>query len=356
MSKGRVAIENFRGRLRLVIPRQIFEGKQIRLSLGIPDNPQNRIIAEAKAREIELDYGLGRFDPTLEKYRLESHKAPSNASITEIFEAYADFKSKSLEASSLKDFERVRRYLKRCPVRSPRYPKRIRDWLLREASPDTAKRILSQLSAASRWATDRELIEKDYFAGLYRERNPKSQKLDIDPFSQEERRQILEVFQDDHFEYYVRFLFSTGCRPSEAIALTWEYVDPGLAKIYFHRAIVEGVEKGPKTKRREFPCNEALRDLLKEIRERSPDGLLFRSKEGVQLNPANFWRRDWKPKLEKAKVRYRPPYQTRHTFITECVNQGIPLPTIADWVGNSPKVILDHYADKKSDFSPPILT
>jgi integrase len=356
MGKGRVAIENFRGRLRLVLPRQIFEGKQIRLSLGIPDNPQNRIIAEAKAREIELDYGLGRLDPTLEKYRLESHKPPSNSSITEIFEAYADFKAQTLEASSLKDFERVRRYLKKCPVRSPRNPKRIRDWLLEEASPDTAKRILTQLQAASRWAADRELIDKDYFAGLYRPRAPKSQELDIDPFSELERRKIFEAFQGDHFEHYVGFLFSTGCRPSEAIALTWEFVDPALEKIYFHRAIVERKEKGPKTKRREFPCNEALRDLLKEIRERSPSGLLFRSKEGLHVDPSNFWRRDWKPKLEIAGVRYRRPYQCRHTFISECVNKGIPLPTIADWVGNSPKVILDHYADKKSDFQPPILT
>jgi integrase len=354
--KGRVKIESFRGRLRLAIPRQIFEGKQIRLSLGIPDNPQNRIIAEAKAREMELDYGLNQFDSTLEKYRLQSHVAPTNIAILEIFEAYANFKAQSLESSSLKDLERVRRYLKRCPVKSPRNPKRIRDWLSENASPDTARRIITQLSAASRWAADQELIDRDYFAGLYRPRNPKSQKLEIDPFSVDERRKILEIFQGEHYEHYVRFLFSTGCRPSEAIALTWEFVDPALEKIYFHRAIVEGVEKGPKTKRREFPCNEALRELLRQIRERSPDGLLFRSKEGSQIMPSNFWRREWKPNLEKAGVRYRRPYQIRHTFITECVNQGLPLPTIAGWVGNSPKVILDHYADKKSDFSPPILT
>ena len=37
-------------------------------------------------------------------------------------------------------------------------------------------------------------------------------------------------------------------------------------------------------------------------------------------------------------------YNTRHTFITLCISAGVPISDIASWVGNSPEIILKHYA------------
>lgn len=51
--------------------------------------------------------------------------------------------------------------------------------------------------------------------------------------------------------------------------------------------------------------------------------------------------------------RYRPPYQTRHTFITLCLNAGIDAKDVARWVGNSPEVIYRHYAGNKRDLQVP---
>jgi integrase len=42
--------------------------------------------------------------------------------------------------------------------------------------------------------------------------------------------------------------------------------------------------------------------------------------------------------------RYRPPYNTRHTFITLALEHGLTVPQVAKLVGNTPKVILLHYA------------
>lgn len=66
--KGTVDIEVFQGRLRLRLPRQLFGGKQKYLTLGLPDTDFNRKAAAAKAKLIESDIALERFDPTLEKY------------------------------------------------------------------------------------------------------------------------------------------------------------------------------------------------------------------------------------------------------------------------------------------------
>jgi integrase len=51
---------------------------------------------------------------------------------------------------------------------------------------------------------------------------------DVNPFSKQERDLIIQTFASDrYYSYYtpyVQFLFFTGCRPSEAIALKWEQI------------------------------------------------------------------------------------------------------------------------------------
>jgi hypothetical protein len=48
-SKGSVTVETFQGRLRLRLPRQLFNSKQKYLTLGLTDTDANRKVAEAKA-------------------------------------------------------------------------------------------------------------------------------------------------------------------------------------------------------------------------------------------------------------------------------------------------------------------
>ncbi|MEA5614889.1 Arm DNA-binding domain-containing protein [Nodularia spumigena] len=72
-SKGSVSVESFQNRLRLRLPRQLFGGKQKYLTLGMADTPENGKLAEAKAKEIELDIAFERFDTTLAKYKPQSH-------------------------------------------------------------------------------------------------------------------------------------------------------------------------------------------------------------------------------------------------------------------------------------------
>jgi hypothetical protein len=50
---------------------------------------------------------------------------------------------------------------------------------------------------------------------------PKGLSEDVNPFTKEERDRIITAFETDryyhHYTNYVRFLFFTGCCPSEAI-------------------------------------------------------------------------------------------------------------------------------------------
>lgn len=72
-SKGSVSVESFQERLRLRLPRQLYEGTQKYLTLGLADTPENQQIAAQKAHEIELDIISGEFDETLAKYKPQRH-------------------------------------------------------------------------------------------------------------------------------------------------------------------------------------------------------------------------------------------------------------------------------------------
>jgi integrase len=66
-SKGSVVIISSHNRLQL---RFSYGGKRHYLSIGLPDTPTNRKLAELKASEIEKDIIYERFDPTLKKYKM----------------------------------------------------------------------------------------------------------------------------------------------------------------------------------------------------------------------------------------------------------------------------------------------
>lgn len=71
-SKGSVGLEVFRNKLRLRLPRSLFNGNQTYLSLGADDTKLNRKIAEQKIRQIEADILSNNFDFTLAKYKSQT--------------------------------------------------------------------------------------------------------------------------------------------------------------------------------------------------------------------------------------------------------------------------------------------
>jgi integrase len=61
----RVGID--KGWLRL---RWSYKGKRYALTLGLPVSGVNKIVAAAKAHQIELDIASGHFDPSLKRYSM----------------------------------------------------------------------------------------------------------------------------------------------------------------------------------------------------------------------------------------------------------------------------------------------
>jgi len=349
--KGTVTISNCRGMLRLQFPRHLFGGEQRYLYLGLPDTPTNRTAAESRAQSIMSDIAFDRFDPTLERYRPTAIQPDNSPLLGELWESYKQQKSKSLSHTTIdKDFKRVGNHINSLPSQRLRDASTIRKYLINTLTPASAKKVLMYLSACCQWALDEEIILHNPFQKLPKVEEKKSASR-INPFSKAEMNQIISAFeahpQFKHYAPFVRFLFLTGCRTSEAIGLQWKHISPDLDTITFSEALVAGKRKGTKTGGvRKFPVNESLRSLLNDIRPPSPnpENLVFTSQMGTPIDAHNFLNRAWKTIMSSLPIVYRPQYNTRHTFVSLCLESGVQVTQVAQWVGNSSKTIWQHYA------------
>lgn len=352
--KGTVSVGVLRGRLRLRLPRHVYGGAQKYLSLGLSDTPQNRKVARAKAQQIEADIALERFDHSLTRYRSAYSLANDDPPLAELWQKFEAEQAKLLEQTTVKTtYRTVRNHVNALPTQQIFHARLIRAHLKEKLSPTAAKRTFTYIKACCAWALDEGLIASNPFQFLQM-RSRKTGK-DIDPFTISERDQIIEAFRtNEYFAYYtsfVAFCFLTGCRQSEAIALTWDKIRGD--HILFNAAYVLGQRKMTKTRKsRKFPINDQLMAELDRIRPREkpaglmkkPAGLIFQSKHGGPIDSHNFLNRAWKGVLRDLPIRYRVAYNTRHTFISLCLDAGVPVATIAAWVGNSPRTIYSHYA------------
>ena len=345
--KLKVTVTARDGILRLRLPRAAFNGEQRYLYLGLADTLDNRREARTIAQTIELDIANNRLDTSLESYRQNWHTVPA---LGELWDEYTHFKAKFLAPTTIKNYKNTKSHIDKLPTQRIEEARTIRRFIIETVPYKSARRTLMNINACCKWALEEEIIPLNPFDKLPKLKRKKVQK-PINPFSPEERDLIIDTFQNHSIYYYytpfIKFLFWTGCRTSEAIGLQWQHIDNKITTITFTSAVVDGIRKGTKTyKTRYFPINYRLKHLLKEIRPNSyyPEDAIFTSKQGCLINRHAFRIRAWKPILESLPISYRPQYNTRHTFITLCLKAGIDVAQVATWVGNTPQVIWSNYA------------
>jgi integrase len=126
----------------------------------------------------------------------------------------------------------------------------------------------------------------------------------------------------------LQFWFNTGLRPGELIALQWPKIDLETRRSRIDLNLVSGVVKGPKTVAgvRDVELNnDAISALLAQQQ------FTFASNQHVWHNPRTGapWGSDaqirktlWEPLCMRSGVRYRNPYQVRHTYASMMLTSG----------------------------------
>jgi len=185
-----------------------------------------------------------------------------------------------------------------------------------------------------------------------------------DPMSTVERDSILEHMQkhyDERIYAYFLWMFFTGMRPEEAIALRWSDIDTRkqVARVQRVRTFRGSERDGSKTH------SERDVDLLPQAMDaltimKSHTFMLRVEREGEEDTSADIFQNPvtgkpwhdersqrehyWKPTLKRLGIRWRKAYNTRHTFATAALMAGVPAAYIANQIGNSVKMLLEKYA------------
>ncbi|MEH2034011.1 MAG: site-specific integrase [Nostoc sp.] len=375
-----------------IVLRFTFEGRRFSFNPvtgGRYDDKSALDTAEKVAYRIQQDCDNGYFDPTLTKYKpnalqgrskeaaindareareIEAARLAINSTnLLQLFEEFTQFKSKTLASNSMIDYNRIQNKLKKCPHKLAKDAVNIMQWLVTDHDGTSTSSIDKQwklINACCKWGVSTGRLQSNTFRDLRNlipsTKNTRSQD-EIKPFTDNERKQVIQAFYaSDHYKYYaplVEFLFSTGCRPEEALALQWKHVKQG--RITFCQKLTANgeIEAGTKTqKKRSITVNDRMQSVLATIKTEkcSSDSYLFPAKKGGFIDWHNFANRAWKSVLDTLPdIEYRNPYQMRHTAITLMVRSGVDSVVIARWVGNSPNMISQKYLGDVSDIMMP---
>jgi integrase len=267
-----IRVESIEGRLRL---RWSHAGKRYCMALGYADTVANRGFAQLKAAQIQRDIEYREFDPSLKKYGSKRDilgiKAPA---LFERFMVY-QIEFKHLEVGSTRRYKSalssLRKYFDK-PALSVT-ERQVYDCVavLKEQMSDrTVKEYLILYKACWLWAKDECLIEfeKNYWGNaLAVLKVAPIQK--VQPFTKDEVNSIIEAFRSSPYYKgytdFVVFLFGTGLRLGEAIALQYKNFSDDFKFLWVGEAFSDGKRKATKTnKSRRFQLSPAMTEMLRD--------------------------------------------------------------------------------------------
>lgn len=148
----------------------------------------------------------------------------------------------------------------------------------------------------------------------------------------------------------VEFWFHTGLRTSELYGLRWPSIDFRKKEMMIHEVMVRGEHKD---------TTKTSQSRIVHLSDRAMDLLLaqkaftFMKGEYVFEHPTfnepwgderAFRRSFWKPTLKRTGIRYRRPYQLRHSNASMRLMSGQVLGYAASQMGHDVKIFAEVYA------------
>lgn len=337
---AQVRVEPKTGRLYLDLHIQ---GRRKKVASHLPDTPRNRTILQAKAEAIEREMFLGTFD-------LSRHFPDQKSKPTTFKDLYEEWKKKKANEVSPLTLEWYREVVEKKIL--PFWgSKRIGDFshgafdtfkaglLEQKLAPRTVNIVLMRLRELLRMAYQRGYLAEDRTTWVVKVRDSRPE---IFPLSFEEKHRFLEALPVRWRPYFI-VAFGTGLRPSEQIAVKREAIDWGRNKILVREGWRHGQRTRLKTRasQREVDILPAVRKALETQRLIAGGSeLVFPNSRGTHININNFRRRVWYVTLDKAKLRQRDFYNTRHTFATHALASGEDPGWVAKMLGHTTLLML----------------
>lgn len=327
-----------------------YRGVRCKERLKLPPTQANQKFAVNLKAQIHAEIARGTFDygkyfPNSKKARMLSRTPGTAVSIESALTQWLAGMKSQIEHTTYRDYELAIDRVWVPKFGMLRLPELTRAALKEWVSEQTCglkriRNLLLPMRGMYAQALEDELITTNPFVGWSPKKiGPPKEDDDVDPFSQAEVTAILGACTGQIRNLF-QFAFWTGLRTSELIALRWEDVDLHNGMLSVRRARVRKQIKAPKTKagRRTVQLLQPAIDALQAQREHTR----LRGEE-VFMNPRTGepWLHDgpirktaWQPALVRAEVRYRYPYQTRHTFASTLLSAGENPVWVASMMGH----------------------
>ena len=175
----------------------------------------------------------------------------------------------------------------------------------------------------------------------------------VDPFSREESDRIIEEIRTRYPEpvyNMIDFWFWTGMRTSEIFGLQWGDVDLVSKTAVVSQAKVRGKLKATtKTNvSRTVHLNSRAFEALSRQRKHTQmvnTGVFADPRYLAEWSDERAFRRSyWTPTLKRLDIRYRRPYNMRHSYATAMLMAGMTPAFCAKQLGHSIEMFLRTYA------------
>lgn len=200
-------------------------------------------------------------------------------------------------------------------------------------SASRMNKIMTPLRMILNEAADRYEFSSPY-QGI---KSLKIPKTDVEPFSMDEVRLIIDHVRPDFRNYFI-VRFFTGMRTGEIDGLSWEFVDFERRQILVRQSLVQGelqYTKNDGSFRTIDMSQWVLEALLEQKQVTGQHSYVFCNRNGAPLEHNNVRNRVWYPLLRFLGLRKRRPYQTRHTAATLWLAAGESPEWIARQMGHT---------------------
>lgn len=329
-----------------------YRGRRCRENIKLKPTAANLKRAERHRAAILVSIEAGTFDyaATFPDSANAARFADMPGQVLKVEQYLTDWlaSNKHLKASTLDGYEKIVNNLlipefggmALANVKRPR----IRAWLVPMAcSNKRLANIQSVLRKALTDAVGDSLIEDNPLAKwAYKKNEPPKRRDIVDPFTPDEQRAIIEKCLPA-MANQVRFMLWSGLRTSELVALQWSDIDFRRGVIIVDKALTQaakGEVEDTKTRagRREVKMLGPARAALTAQKAHTflAGGTVFvHPAKGTQWAGDQEIRKYWVALLKRAQVRYRRPYQTRHTYASMMLSAGEHPMWVAQQMGHS---------------------
>lgn len=350
-----------------------YKGERCRERIQLEPTPANLKAAENFLGAVRTAIANGTFDyrvsfPNSKRAARFVEREGDAVTVADFLDAWLARQKNTLAASTVDGYTKIVK-----GVLKPAFGKHIlsdfrrahaRDWAAQQTFGNKRMtNVLSVLRTALTEAVEDELITRNVLQNWTYQRNDEpTADDDVDPFTPDEQRAVLDALTGQERNLF-QFAFWTGLRTSEIIALQWTDVDWSRGTIRVQRAQTRAarvLNKVEKTKTRASRRDvKLLGPALAALTEQKRFTLLLGGVIFMNPRTGAAWSGDnviwlaWGRAIQKSKVRYRRPYQTRHTYASMLLSAGEPPMWVANQMGHiSLKMLEQRYGRWIKDAAP----